>query len=168
MSSTQHIFIFSRACINLRVTYKHISNFEISPNLGAIARVGRPERPSRPRQRPQRVLRHRSHPGHPRTTGDYARLLDIAKREGAQGFRSYGGAVTSSSSSSSSYSHSYGVRVILLLALRALFARLVLPCSSPTHPGRGAPRTRRLSPRRWQGCHTGGGPRALAARRSSA
>ena len=69
-----------------------VLKFEISPNLGAIARVGRPERPERPRQRPQRVPRHRSHPGHPRTTGDYARLLDIAKREGAQGFRSYGGA----------------------------------------------------------------------------
>ena len=43
----------------------------------AIMRVGRLVRPARPRQRPQRVPRHRPHPGHPRTTGDYARLLDI-------------------------------------------------------------------------------------------
>ena len=65
------------------------SKFEISPNLDAIARVGRPGRPARPRQQHQRVPRHRPHPGHPRTTGDYARLLDITKWEGAQGFRSY-------------------------------------------------------------------------------
>ena len=62
------------------------SKFEISPNLDAIARVGRPGRPARPRQQHQRVPRHRPHPWHPRTTGDYARLLDITKWEGAQVF----------------------------------------------------------------------------------
>ena len=70
---------------------------QISPNLGPIARVGRPGRPARPRQQPQRVPRHRPHPEHPRTTGDHARLLDIAKREGAQGFRSYAGTEGSAS-----------------------------------------------------------------------
>ena len=57
---------------------------QISPNLGPIGRVGRHGHPARPRQRPQRVPRHISPPVHPRTTGDYARLLDIAKWEGAQ------------------------------------------------------------------------------------
>ena len=75
--------------IKARPRRSPISNFEISPNLDAIARVGRPGRPARPRQQHQRVPRHRPHPGYPRTTGDYARLLDITKWEGAQGFRSY-------------------------------------------------------------------------------
>ena len=39
---------------------------------------------------------------------------------------------------------------------------------TPTLTGRGAPRARQLSPRCWQGCDAGRGPRALAARRSSA
>ena len=66
------------------------SNFEFSPNLDVSdARVGRPGRPARPRQRPQRIPRHRTHPDHPRTTGDYARFLNIAKngRGCTRGFR---------------------------------------------------------------------------------
>jgi len=58
------------------------SNFEISPNLDAIARVGRPGRPARPLQQPQRVPAQTTPRVSQNNRGDYAILLDIAKREG--------------------------------------------------------------------------------------